>query len=72
VSTLRFVTGTVRLIRLDEQTLRPMLSLAVAETEPHEVMPPVTASTAEPEALKAAAQSYAQVVTIRDNPASNQ
>jgi RimJ/RimL family protein N-acetyltransferase len=37
------VTGNVRLTRLDEQTLHLMLSIAVAETEPDEVMPPVTA-----------------------------
>jgi RimJ/RimL family protein N-acetyltransferase len=37
------VTGNVRLRRVDEQTLHLMLSIAVAETEPDEVMPPVAA-----------------------------
>ena len=37
------MTGNVRLTPVDEQTLEPLLSLAVAETEPEEVMPPVTA-----------------------------
>jgi RimJ/RimL family protein N-acetyltransferase len=37
------VTGDVRLTPVDEQTLGPLLSLAVAETDPEEVMPPVTA-----------------------------
>jgi RimJ/RimL family protein N-acetyltransferase len=35
------VTGQVRLTPVDEQTLEPLLSVAVAETEPAEVMPPV-------------------------------
>ncbi len=42
-STLRLVAGDVRLTPVDEQTLEPLLSVAIAETEPHEVMPPVTA-----------------------------
>ena len=37
------MTGDVRLTPVDEQTLEPLLSLAVAETEPEEVMPPVAA-----------------------------
>jgi RimJ/RimL family protein N-acetyltransferase len=37
------VIGNVRLTRVDEQTVHLMLSVAVAETEPEEVMPPVTA-----------------------------
>jgi len=39
----RLVTGDVRLTPVDEQTLEPLLSVAVAETEPDEVMPPVRA-----------------------------
>lgn len=35
------MTGQVRLTPVDEQTLEPLLSVAVAETEPAEVMPPV-------------------------------
>jgi RimJ/RimL family protein N-acetyltransferase len=35
------VTGSVRLAPVDEQTLEPLLSMAVAEAEPGEVMPPV-------------------------------
>ena len=42
-STLRLVAGDVRLTPVDEQTLEPLLSVAIAETEPHEVMPPVKA-----------------------------
>jgi RimJ/RimL family protein N-acetyltransferase len=34
---------SVRLTPVDEQTLGPLLSVAVAETEPEEVMPPVAA-----------------------------
>jgi RimJ/RimL family protein N-acetyltransferase len=37
------VTGKVRLTPVDEQTLEPLLSVAVAEAEPGEVMPPVEA-----------------------------
>ena len=40
---LRLVAGDVRLTPVDEQTLEPLLSVAIAETEPHEVMPPVKA-----------------------------
>jgi hypothetical protein len=39
----RLVTGDVRLTPVDEQTLEPLLSVAVVETEPDEVMPPVRA-----------------------------
>jgi RimJ/RimL family protein N-acetyltransferase len=35
------VTRQVRLTPVDEQTLEPLLSVAVAETEPSEVMPPM-------------------------------
>lgn len=35
------MTGQVRLTPVDEETLEPLLSVAVAETEPGEVMPPV-------------------------------
>ena len=42
-STRRLVTGNVRLTPVDEQTLGALLSVAVAETEPEEVMPPVAA-----------------------------
>lgn len=35
------MTGQVRLTPLDEETLEPLLSVAVAETEPAEAMPPV-------------------------------
>jgi RimJ/RimL family protein N-acetyltransferase len=35
------VTGQVRLTPVDEQTLEPLLSVAVAEAQPGEVMPPV-------------------------------
>lgn len=35
------MTGQVRLTPVDEQTLEPLLSVAAAETEPAEVMPPV-------------------------------
>jgi RimJ/RimL family protein N-acetyltransferase len=35
------VTGRIRLAPVDEQTLEPLLSMAVAETEPGEVMPPL-------------------------------
>jgi RimJ/RimL family protein N-acetyltransferase len=35
------VTGQVRLTPVDEQLLEPLLSVAGAETEPSEVMPPV-------------------------------
>jgi RimJ/RimL family protein N-acetyltransferase len=35
------VRGQVRLRPVDEQSLEPLLSVAVAETEPAEVMPPV-------------------------------
>jgi len=38
------VAGDVRLTPIDEQTLEPLLSVAIAETEPHEVMPPVKAA----------------------------
>ena len=41
--TLRFVTSNVRLTPIDEQTLEPLLSVAVAEAEPDDVMPPVEA-----------------------------
>ena len=37
------VTGRVRLAPVDAQNLEPLLSVAVAETEPCEVMPPVEA-----------------------------
>jgi RimJ/RimL family protein N-acetyltransferase len=37
------VTGKVRLTPVDERTLEPLLSVAVAEAEPGEVMPPVEA-----------------------------
>jgi RimJ/RimL family protein N-acetyltransferase len=37
------VTREVRLTPLDEQLLEPLLSVAVAEAEPDEVMPPVDA-----------------------------
>src|SRR3954471_2126061 len=40
---LRLVTGHVRLMPVDEQPLEPRLRLAVTETEPDEVMPPVEA-----------------------------
>ncbi|MEV4755633.1 GNAT family N-acetyltransferase [Micromonospora sp. NPDC049559] len=37
------MTGRVRLTPMDEQVLEPLLSVAVAEAEPGEVMPPVEA-----------------------------
>jgi RimJ/RimL family protein N-acetyltransferase len=37
------VTGNVRLAPVDEQNLEPLLSVAVAEAEPDEVMPAVEA-----------------------------
>ncbi|MDW5325413.1 GNAT family protein [Plantactinospora sp. KLBMP9567] len=37
------MTREVRLTPVDEQNLEPLLSVAVAETEPDEVMPPVEA-----------------------------
>jgi RimJ/RimL family protein N-acetyltransferase len=40
---LRLVTGNVRLMPVDEQTLEPLLCVAVTEAEPDEVMPPVEA-----------------------------
>ncbi len=39
----RFVAGDVRLTPVDEETLEPLLSVAAAEAEPDEVMPPVEA-----------------------------
>ena len=42
-STLRLVTGNVRLTPVDEQILEPLSSVVIAETEPDEVMPPVKA-----------------------------
>jgi RimJ/RimL family protein N-acetyltransferase len=39
----RLVTGNVRLTPVDEQTLEPLLCVAVAQAEPDEVMPPVQA-----------------------------
>lgn len=35
------MTGQVRLTPVEEQTIEPLLSVAVAEAEPTEVMPPV-------------------------------
>ena len=43
-STLRLVTGNVRLTPVDEQILEPLSSVVIAETEPDEVMPPVKAA----------------------------
>ena len=40
---LRHVAGTVRLEPVDEQNLEPLLSVAAAEAEPGDVMPPVEA-----------------------------
>lgn len=37
------MTGAVRLEPVDERNLEPLLSVAVAETEPADVMPPVAA-----------------------------
>ncbi|MFC7549735.1 GNAT family N-acetyltransferase [Plantactinospora sp. GCM10030261] len=37
------MAGDVRLTPVDEQTLEPLLSVAVAEADPDEVMPPVQA-----------------------------
>lgn len=42
-STPRLVTGNVQLTPVDELTLEPLLTVAVAETQPEEVMPPVKA-----------------------------
>jgi RimJ/RimL family protein N-acetyltransferase len=41
-STLRVVVGDVRLTPVDEAALEPLLTVAVAEAEPDEVMPPVS------------------------------
>jgi RimJ/RimL family protein N-acetyltransferase len=41
-STLRVVVGDVRLTPVQEATLEPLLSVAVAEADPDEVMPPVS------------------------------
>jgi RimJ/RimL family protein N-acetyltransferase len=40
---LRLVAGDVRLTPVDERTLEPLLSVAVAEADPGDVMPPVEA-----------------------------
>lgn len=40
---LRLVTGAVRLEPVDERNLEPLLSVAAAEAEPEDVMPPVQA-----------------------------
>jgi RimJ/RimL family protein N-acetyltransferase len=40
---LRHVTGAVRLEPVDERNLEPLLSVAAAEAEPADVMPPVEA-----------------------------
>ena len=40
---LRLVTARVQLAPLDEESLEPLLSVAAAEAQPEEVMPPVSA-----------------------------
>ena len=40
---LRHVAGAVRLEPVNEENLEPLLSVAAAEAEPDDVMPPVDA-----------------------------
>jgi RimJ/RimL family protein N-acetyltransferase len=50
--------GDVRLALVDEQTLEPLLSVAVAEAEPEEVMPPVSASAGWSQARREAFREF--------------
>lgn len=56
------MTGDVRLTPVDEETLEPLLSVAAAEAEPGDVMPPVEApagwSQARREAFRAFHRSH--------------
>ncbi len=55
---LRHVTGTVRLEPVDERNLEPLLSVAVAEAEPDDVMPPVDAPAGWSHARREAFRDY--------------
>ncbi|MFV2099594.1 GNAT family N-acetyltransferase [Micromonospora sp. LOL_024] len=52
------MTGVVRLEPVDEQNLEPLLSVAVAEAEPAEVMPPVAAPAGWSHARREAFREY--------------
>ncbi|MGI5213067.1 GNAT family N-acetyltransferase [Plantactinospora sp. CA-290183] len=52
------MTREVRLTPVDEQNLEPLLSVAVAETEPDEVMPPVEAPAGWSQARRDAFRDY--------------
>ncbi|MBX7264975.1 GNAT family N-acetyltransferase [Micromonospora sp. Llam7] len=52
------MTGAVRLEPVDEQNLEPLLSVAVAEAEPTDVMPPVTAPAGWSHARRAAFREF--------------
>lgn len=55
---LRHVTGTFRLEPVNERNLEPLLSVAVAEAEPDDVMPPVDAPAGWSHARREAFRDY--------------
>lgn len=52
------MSGKVRLTPVDEQNLEPLLSVAVAEADPDEVMPPVSAPIGWSHARREAFRSF--------------
>ncbi|TDC68067.1 GNAT family N-acetyltransferase, partial [Micromonospora sp. KC606] len=52
------MTGAVRLEPVDERNLEPLLSVAVAEAEPDDVMPPVEAPAGWSAARREAFRDY--------------